>query len=233
MSDFPLNPLLPEETLNLRNTLPLKPASVVLTGKRFRLQALDLAKDVPLLFARSNGQAIQLGERSVAAYDADELIWRYMADGPFKSETALAKWLEAQVLAPDKLALAVYDIASDSPVGVTNLMSNSPATLSIELGSIWYSPIVQKTGVNTEATYLMLRHVFALAYRRVIWKCDALNARSRKSALRFGFQFEGVHDYHMIIKGRNRDTAWFRVLDKEWDTVRPELEAQLASLFAN
>jgi RimJ/RimL family protein N-acetyltransferase len=106
-------------------------------------------------------------------------------------------------------------------------MSNKPQHLSIELGNIWYSPLAQKTGANTEATYLMLNHVFNLGYRRVIWKCDALNTRSRRSALRLGFQFEGIHEQHLIVKGRNRDTAWFRILDNEWDAVRQQLEARL------
>jgi RimJ/RimL family protein N-acetyltransferase len=229
MTDFPVNPPLAEDVLARRSSLPLKPSPVVLEGQRFRLQPLDLARDVPPLFARSNGQAIQLGNRRIEAYDAEMLVWRYMAAGPFAEEAALSAWLEGQVKAPDVLPLAVYELASDSPIGVATLMSNSPAHLSIELGSIWYSPLAQRTGANTEATYLMLRHVFELGYRRVIWKCDALNARSRKAALRFGFQFEGIHEYHFIVKGRNRDTAWFRMLDKEWDTCRQMLEAELAA----
>jgi RimJ/RimL family protein N-acetyltransferase len=229
MSEFPVNPPLPDEVLERRNSLPLKPAPVVLQGKHVRLQPLDLARDLSLLFARSNGQAVSLGNRHIEAYDADELIWRYMAAGPFADEAALGNWLQTQINAPDVMPLAVYDIASDSPIGVATLMSNSPAHLSIELGSIWYSPLVQRTPANTEATYLMLKHVFELGYRRVIWKCDALNARSRRAALRFGFTFEGIHDYHFIIKGRNRDTAWFRMLDKEWEACRQKLEAQLES----
>lgn len=229
MTDFPVNPPLPNDVLAKRNTLPLKPDAVVLTGNRIRLQPLELEKDVSPLFARSNGQPASIGDYAIDAYDPDMFVWRYLSDGPFADESALYDWLKIQVDAPDRLALAVYDIASNSPVGATNLMSNSPASLSIELGNIWYSPLVQKRGVNTESTYLMLKHVFELGYRRVIWKCDALNHRSRQSALRFGFQFEGIHDYHMIIKGRNRDTAWFRILDKEWDSVREALAARLES----
>jgi RimJ/RimL family protein N-acetyltransferase len=107
-------------------------------------------------------------------------------------------------------------------------MTNTPQHLSIELGNIWYSPLSQGTGANTEASYLMLKHVFELGYRRVIWKCDALNARSRKAALSLGFQFEGIHEQHYIIKGRNRDTAWFRLLDSEWETVQPQLQAKIS-----
>lgn len=228
--EYPLNPPLPDDVLARRNELPAKAAPVILTGQRVRLQPIDLAKDVPVLFARTNGQAISLGQKQIEAYDADALIWRYMAAGPFADENALRTWLQGQVNAADVLVLAVYDIASDSPIGVATLMSNSPAHLSIELGSIWYSPLAQRTGANLEATYLMLKHVFELGYRRVIWKCDALNERSRRSALRFGFQFEGIHEQHFIIKGRNRDTAWFRMLDKEWDTVQERLKAQMLAL---
>ena len=103
-------------------------------------------------------------------------------------------------------------------------MSNLPEHLKIELGSIWYSPLIQRTPANTEATYLMLSHAFDLGYRRLEWKCNALNERSRRAALRMGFQFEGIQDSHFIIKNRNRDTAWFRILDREWLDVKTHLE---------
>ena len=106
-------------------------------------------------------------------------------------------------------------------------MSNEPAHLKIELGNIWYSPLVQGTGANREATYLMLRHAFRLGYRRVEWKCDALNSRSRHTATRMGFTFEGIQDAHFIVKGRNRDTAWYRILDHEWPDVKARLEAMM------
>jgi RimJ/RimL family protein N-acetyltransferase len=109
-------------------------------------------------------------------------------------------------------------------------MRNVPANLCIELGNIWYGPVVQRSGVNLEATYLMLRHAFELGYRRIEWKCNSENERSRRSALRMGFQFEGIQEQHMIIKGRNRDTAWYRMLDREWPEIRPRLEALLAEI---
>ena len=102
-----------------------------------------------------------------------------------------------------------------------------PAHLRIELGSIWYSPLAQRTGANTEATYLMLGHAFDLGYRRVECKCDTLNQRSRNAALRMGFTFEGIQEAHYIVKGRNRDTAWFRILDHEWPAVKVRLEGLL------
>jgi RimJ/RimL family protein N-acetyltransferase len=99
-----------------------------------------------------------------------------------------------------------------------------PAHLKIELGGIWYSPIVQGTRANTEATYLMLKHAFELGYRRLEWKCHSHNERSRRAALRLGFKFEGIQDSHFVIKERNRDTAWFRMLDTEWPAAKEKLE---------
>ena len=136
--------------------------------------------------------------------------------------------LASQAAAPDGTPLTVLDRPTGRPVGVVNLMSNDPANLKIELGGIWYSPIVQRTGANAEATWLMLRHAFGLGYRRVEWKCDSLNARSRRAALRMGFRFEGIQEQHRITKGRNRDTAWFRIVAEEWPTVDARLRALVA-----
>jgi RimJ/RimL family protein N-acetyltransferase len=219
---------LADDVLRRRGDLPLKPAPVTLTGAIVQLRPLDLASDVPTLFAISNGQPARLGEREVEEYDADALIWRFMGGGPFADADGLAAWLRIQVEAPNVLCLAVVERASGQPIGVANFMSNEPAHLKIELGSIWYSPLAQRTGANTEATYLMLRHAFDLGYRRVEWKCDALNERSRRAALRMGFKFEGIQEAHYIVKGRNRDTAWFRMLDREWPAARLHLERLLA-----
>jgi RimJ/RimL family protein N-acetyltransferase len=150
-----------------------------------------------------------------------------MFAGPFARQDDFQTYCEHQINAPNGLCLCVTDVATDQPVGMTNFMNNSPEHLKIELGGIWYSPLVQRTGANTEATFLMLQHAFALGYRRVEWKCDALNSRSRHAAMRMGFTFEGIQESHMIIKGRNRDTAWFRILAHEW----PAIEAHLLSLL--
>lgn len=218
---------LAEDALARRASLPLKPDPVVLMGRSVSLAPLDLARDVEALHARSDGRPARLGDREVAAYDADALVWRYMFAGPFADVEALAGSLRGQVVAPDGLCLCVRDLASGSPIGVANFTANAPAHLKVELGGIWYSPLAQRTGANTEVTYLMLRHAFELGYRRVEWKCDTLNARSRRAALRMGFSFEGIQEAHYIIKGRNRDTAWYRVLDREWAGVRVHLEGLL------
>ena len=148
--------------------------------------------------------------------------------GPFADAAGMRASLESQAAAADGTPLTVVDRATGRPVGVVNLMSNDPANLKIELGGIWYSPVVQGTGANTEATWLMLRHAFGLGYRRLEWKCDSLNARSRRAALRMGFRFEGIQEQHRITKGRNRDTAWFRIVAEEW----PAVDARLRGLRA-
>jgi RimJ/RimL family protein N-acetyltransferase len=227
MSVPPLPPELPDEVLARRQQLPLKPAPVSLTGRFVRLEPLVLARDGEALYAVSNGEPATLGERQIGRYDAEELIWRYMSHGPFATLAEFCEAMQRQVDAPNGLPLTVFDVETNQPVGVANYMSNSPADLKIELGSIWYSPLVQRTPANTEATYLMLAHAFELGYRRVEWKCNALNLRSRRAALRMGFTFEGIQESHMIVKGRNRDTAWFRILESEWPQVRKHLELLL------
>lgn len=229
MEEFPVAPLLAEETLARRQVLPLKPDPVVLEGRTVRLAPLDPARDTPALYALSNGQPARLGTRAVDAYDADALIWRYMNSGPYPDVESMAANLAGWCAVDDVLCLGVYDQATGTPVGSASYMSNHPAHLKIELGSIWYSPLAQGTAANTEATCLMLRHAFDLGYRRVEWKCNALNARSRRAALRLGFQFEGIQECHFIVKNRSRDTAWFRMLDKEWPAVRANLEKLLQS----
>ena len=120
---------LDDEVLGRRSTLPLKPAPVTLTGGIVELRPLDLAEDVPKLFPISNGQPARLGEREVAAYDADALIWRFMSGGPFADEAGLAAWLGAQVQAPNVLPLTVVEHASGQPIGSVSLMSNEPGHL--------------------------------------------------------------------------------------------------------
>lgn len=217
---------LPSETLALARTLPLKPAPVTLAGRFIRLEPLA-PHHAPALFAHSNGAAIELAGRTVPAYDADELIWRYLFAGPFADFAAFSRYIDETIAGADRLALCVIERESEQPVGVVTLMSNVPAFLRIELGGIWYSPIVQRTQANLEGAYLMLRHCFALGYRRVEWKCDSRNERSRRSALRIGFTFEGVQEYHMIVKGQSRDTAWYRMLDHEWPAAKTRLETML------
>lgn len=227
MMDTPIGRRLPEDVLARRAQLPLKPAPVTLTGSLVRLFPLDLDRDVAALHAASNGQPASLGHRSIGPYDPDELIWQYMHAGPFTDAAALRAYLRPLVEAPNGLCLCVVDRSSARQVGVTNFLNNAPEHLRVELGSIWYSPLVQRTGANTEATYLMLRHAFGLGYRRLEWKCNARNTRSWRAAERMGFRFEGILEAYAVAKGCNRDSAWFRMLDSEWPAVEQHLRVLL------
>ncbi|HUN06018.1 MAG TPA: GNAT family protein [Aggregatilineales bacterium] len=229
MTDIlPLHDPLPPEVLARITALPVKPESLTLTGRFVELRPLDVERDAEALYRISNGEPLTLGERHIQSYDADALIWRFMLGGPFADLEAMKAYLRGND-GPAALPFTVVDRALDHPVGVATYMNSIPAHLKIELGSIWYSPIAQRTPANTEATYLMLRHAFDLGYRRVEWKCNALNERSMRAALRMGFQFEGIQESHFIIKGRNRDTAWYRILDREWPGVQAHLEKLLYS----
>jgi RimJ/RimL family protein N-acetyltransferase len=224
-ADLPIPaPRLPAEVLAKRDALPLKPDPVVLSGKLVIVEPLDLESDLDALYAVSNGEPFALGDRAVDDYDPEARVWRYMSAGPFATDLALRAWLEHQTLAVDGRPFVVRDTATGTPVGVANLMTNQPQHLKIELGSIWYGPVAQGTGASREVTLLLLEHVFALGYRRAEWKCDARNEPSRRAALSYGFKLEGVQDAHYIIKGRNRDTAWYRLLDHEWASRPPSRE---------
>ncbi len=215
---------LSKEVLAKRLVLPVKMDPVTLAGKKLRLEPLDVARDAAPLFAVSNGSAITLDGVEVAPYDPERLIWQYMNSSPYTNIEAFKGYLAPLAHTENGLALCVYDRKSESQVGLVTFMNNHPEHLKVELGNIWYSPVVQRRGFNPEATYLMLRHAFDLGYRRVEWKCDALNERSRNAALRMGFTFEGMQESHFIVKDRNRDTAWFRMLDHEWSTRKLLLE---------
>lgn len=203
--------MLPPEVLARRAALPAKPAAVTLEGPTVTLRPLELAADVPALFEAQRGA---------------DAIWRYMSGGPFADAAALRAWLAPQVLAADGLPFAVVDKRTGGLVGVANYLANQPAHLKVELGSIWYVPAAQRTGISAEVTHLLLGHAFALGYRRLEWKCDARNAASRAAALAYGFTFEGIQEAHYIVKDENRDTAWFRMLDREWPSRAPALAAR-------
>src|SRR5215470_7185926 len=219
--------MLPAEILASRARLPMRPDAVTLRGEIVELRPLDLDADLESLYAVSSGVACKLGAREVAAYDADARVWRYMSGGPFADAAGLRAWLAPQLALADGLPLTVR--IAGTPVGVACFIANQPQHLKIELGSIWYGPIAQGTGASAEATYLMLEHAFGLGYRRLEWKCDSRNEPSRRAALAYGFSFEGIQQAHYIIKGDNRDTAWFRMLDHEWPAAAAKLRDYVRS----
>ncbi|MGE3148427.1 MAG: GNAT family N-acetyltransferase [Pseudorhodoplanes sp.] len=158
----------------------------------------------------------------------DDSIWDYLGYGPFPDAKAFGSWLVERAALTDPFYYAIVD-DRDRAVGVATLMEIRPAHRVIEVGHIFYGTPLQRTPLATEAQYLLARYVFeTLHYRRYEWKCNALNAASRRAALRYGFTFEGVFRQHMIVKKRNRDTAWFSMLDGEWPARRADFERWLA-----
>ena len=160
--------------------------------------------------------------------DMKEQIWTYMSYGPFENVHSMRRWLGTRAKSSDPLFFTVHHRESKHRVGMVSFLNITSDMRRLELGHIWYAPDAQRSSVNTESVYLMLCEAFdRLKYRRVEWKCDSLNERSRLAAMRLGFQFEGVFRQHMIVKGRNRDTAWYSILDKEWADVKKNMEMWL------
>jgi RimJ/RimL family protein N-acetyltransferase len=155
-------------------------------------------------------------------------VWTWMGYGPWDGFDSFETWLREREAARDPWFYAFIRRDTGKACGMGAFMRCDAASGVIEIGHIWMSPELQKTREGTEAIFLMIRHCFDdLGVRRLEWKCDALNAPSRKAAARFGFEFEGIFRQHMIIKGRNRDTAWFAMLDKDWHRVRAGFERWL------
>jgi RimJ/RimL family protein N-acetyltransferase len=146
-------------------------------------------------------------------------MWTYLPYGPFETLQSYRTWIEQKCQGDDPMFYAILDQVTERAVGVASYLRISPDSGSIEVGHIQYSPALQRTPTATEAMYLMMHRAFSLGYRRYEWKCDSLNAPSRTAALRLGFSFEGVFRQATIVKGRNRDTAWYSVLDAEWPTL--------------
>ena len=148
--------------------------------------------------------------------------------GPFEDEAALAAQLEANAASEDPLFYAIIDLRDGRAGGVASYLRITPEHGVIEIGHIWLGLGLQRTREATEAIFLLARHAFDdLGYRRFEWKCNAANAASRSAAERFGFTFEGIFRQHQIVKGRNRDTAWYAILDHEWPAIRASFEAWL------
>jgi RimJ/RimL family protein N-acetyltransferase len=190
------------------------PDSVTLAGRWVTLEPLSAAKHARDLWNAVNG------------YDE---IWTWLGDGPYTREEDLAAALAAKETGAAARFFAILPTSAPVAAGYASLMRMDPANGVIEVGNVMFSPALQRTPAATETMYLMARYVFeALGYRRYEWKCNALNLPSRRAADRLGFTFEGVFRQHMVVKGQNRDTAWFSMLDSEWTTRKAAFEVWLA-----
>jgi RimJ/RimL family protein N-acetyltransferase len=204
----PVGPALPDWQA------PARPVPQVLEGRFCRVEPLDVARHARTLFDAN-------------AQDRDHRMWTYLYSGPFATFAEYERWLTERATGTDPLFQAFVSTATGRAVGVGAFMRIEPSAGSIEVGHLALSPALQRTPAATEAMYLMMRHAFELGYRRYEWKCDSLNAPSRRAAERLGFTFEGVFRQATVYKGRSRDTAWYSVIDAEWPLLREAFERWL------
>jgi RimJ/RimL family protein N-acetyltransferase len=193
------------------------PGRTALNGELVRLEPLEPPRHAESLFTSSHGEG------------GDPHIWDHLAYGPFGDKDEFTAWLEKRAASADPLFFAVVDVATKQALGMASYMRIVPEHGVIEIGHIWFAPALQRTRQATEAIFLLARNAFdVLGYRRLEWKCDALNEKSRRAAERFGFTYEGIFRQHMVVKDRNRDTAWFSITDGEWPLRRLAFEAWLS-----
>jgi RimJ/RimL family protein N-acetyltransferase len=191
----------------------MRPYTISLCGRFGSVERLVASRHGNALWAELKGR---------------DWLWTYMAYGPFAETRAFAAWLGEREKLADPFYYAIVDKAGRA-LGLATLMSARPDMRVIEVGHIMLGPSLQRSPLATEAQFLLARYCFEmLGYRRYEWKCDALNAASRRAALRLGFAFEGIFRNHMIVKGRNRDTAWFAMTDADWPARRTAFERWLA-----
>jgi RimJ/RimL family protein N-acetyltransferase len=190
-----------------------RPGPVTLRGRTVTLEPLDAERHARALWKAVRGR---------------DNLWTWLFDGPYATESALRKAIEQKQAAASPVFLAIVPLATGQAAGWASYMRPEPEHGVVEIGSILFTPALQRTTAATEAMYLMASHVFDhLGYRRYEWKCNALNLPSHRAAERLGFTFEGIFRQHLVIKGRSRDTAWFSMLDNEWHTRKQAFEIWL------
>jgi RimJ/RimL family protein N-acetyltransferase len=194
----------------------LVPARTMLPGRDVQWEPLDPALHAAGLYSASHGS------------DEALRIWDYLPAGPWPEEAAFQVWLRSQAAAFDPIRFALRHRATATLVGMAGYLDIRPLDGVIEIGGIWFTPALQRTRAATEALFLLLIYAMDdLGYRRMQWRCNSLNLKSRNAARRLGFRFEGVFYNHMVNKGRNRDTAWYSILDDEWPEVREIIKSWL------
>ncbi|HEX7293148.1 MAG TPA: GNAT family protein [Solirubrobacterales bacterium] len=193
-----------------------RPRRTELRGSHVLLRPLDADADAGPLYAVSHPP------------EGDPGIWTYLFDGPYESAEQLRRLLAQVEMGDDPLFFTLAGLPDERPLGLASYLRIAAEHGSIEIGNVMLGTPLQRTTAATEAIYLLARHAFdELGYRRLEWKCNALNAASRRAAERFGFSFEGIFRKHFVVKGRNRDTAWYAIVDDEWPAVRAGFEAWL------
>ncbi|MEM1273407.1 MAG: GNAT family protein [Pseudomonadota bacterium] len=192
---------------------PPRPSGQAMTGRYARLDKLN---------AHQHGAGLH------AAFACDDRLWDYMPTGPFATPAAYVAWVRSVEDSSDPLFYAITDLETGQLAGVASFLRIAPEAGSIEVGYITFSPALQRRRAATDAMALMMRWAFEAGYRRYEWKCNALNLASRRAAERLGLSYEGVFRQATIVKGRNRDTAWFAAIDQEWPRLRAAFDAWLS-----
>jgi RimJ/RimL family protein N-acetyltransferase len=196
---------------------PPRPGRETLEGTHVVLRPVDAELDAEALFAESHPPS------------GDVSIWTYLPYGPYRRPDELRAALKPRETSTDPLYLTIVARDGARPSGIAAYQRIKPEHGVIEIAHLWFGPSLRRTTAATEAIYLLARHAFDdLGYRRLEWKCDSLNAASRRAALRLGFTFEGVFRRHMVVKGRNRDTAWFAILDDDWPAIQAGFRSWLS-----
>lgn len=209
LSGLPIGPEVPAHAAS-------RPERRVIAGRFIRLEPLDPDRHSSSLWQDTHGT-------NAAAR------WQYLFDEPFADEQSFHGFLDRKAASTDPLFYTIVDQSTGRAVGFETLMRIDPTHRCIEVGNILYGKSLQRTPGATEAQYLLMKYIFEdLGYRRYEWKCNALNEPSRGAAVRFGFSFEGIFRKHMIVRGRNRDTAWYSMLDEEWPAAKAAFEHWLA-----
>lgn len=191
-----------------------RPTGAALKGSRVRLEQLSADHHAHDLY-----DALQANPAGT--------LWTYMPHGPFDSEGEFVKWVASVDHSTDPLFYAIIDVATEKPVGIASYLRIDTHNRTIEVGWLTFSEKLRRSAAATEAMYLMATHAFELGFRRYEWKCNALNAPSIAAAERLGFSFEGLFRNAVIVKGHNRDTAWFAFTDSDWPAIRAAHEAWL------
>ncbi|MCE8004148.1 GNAT family N-acetyltransferase [Billgrantia ethanolica] len=199
-----------------------RPQRTPLQGERVRLEPLSAEHHGDSLFAAF----LLPGE---GPHDTPQARWAYSGGMPFSDAEQCHAWLAECAHSEDPLFFAIVEATSERALGMASYLNIVPEHGSIEVGHIHFTPPLRQTPAATEAMLLLMRNAFALGYRRYEWKCDALNAASRRAAERLGFRFEGIFRQHRVVNRRNRDTSWFSLLDGEWPAVEAQLGCWLAS----
>lgn len=192
---------------------PPRPDGSALRGQYAELAPLSAETHAALLFR---------------AYAGEDHVWDYLPYGPFSSAAQYHRWVRDHAGQPDPFFYAVRNLQSGQWEGVASFLRIKPEAGSIEVGHINFSPALQQTPAATEAMFLMMQWSFEAGYRRYEWKCDALNKPSRRAAQRLGLSYEGVFRQAVVVKGRNRDTAWFAAIDGEWPALKEAFQAWLS-----